>query len=220
LLDKNKGEAQNMGVMNKPMLIIIAGPSASGKTHLIEWLYHRHPGYMSIVSADNYYHKQDHIPLHERLLQNYDHPDAIEWGLLEKHLLQLLQKNTIQSPKYCFVKCTRTNNTLTIKPKPIILLDGLLCLAKPNIRQHANLSLYIDTPLDICLTRRIKRDVAVRGRTSEQVIQQYLSKTRPMYYEHILPSRQHADLIIPSTEHIEKVCVLLEQHLVGYIHQE
>ena len=202
------------------MLVIVAGPSASGKTHLIEWLYHRHPNFMSVVLADNYYARQDHIPLHERLSQNYDHPDAIEWSLLEKHLIALKKGQVVQSPKYCFVKCNRLDTTLAVKPKPIILLDGLLCLAIPSIRKLANLSLYIDTPLDICLTRRIKRDVATRGRTTEQVISQYLTRTRPMYYEFIKPSRDHADLIIPSTEHIEKVCVLLEQHLVGYINEE
>lgn len=206
--------------MDTPIIIIVAGPSASGKTHFIERLFQRHPGFMAIVCADNYYYQQDHIPLHQRLTKNYDHPDAIEWSLLEKHLIQLKQNQIVQSPKYSFVKCNRLETTLTIKPKPIILLDGLLCLAMPNIRQHAHLSLYIDTPLDICLTRRIKRDIATLGRTSEQVIQQYLTKTRPMYYQHILPSREHADLIMPSTDHIDKVCVLLEKHLVGYIDQE
>jgi uridine kinase len=206
--------------MNTPLIVIVSGPSASGKTFLIEWLYQRHPDLLSVVSSDNYYSKQDHIPLHDRLSQNYDHPNAIEWSLLEKHLIQLKKQQTIQCPKYCFVKCNRLDTTITIKPRPVILLDGLLCLAIPNMRKLANLSLYIDTPLDICLTRRIKRDVATRGRTTDQVIAQYLTKTKPMYHEFIQPSRSFADLIIPSTEHIEKVCVLLEQHLVGYINQD
>tara|TARA_A100001015_G_C14955710_1_gene698684 strand:- start:722 stop:1342 length:621 start_codon:yes stop_codon:yes gene_type:complete len=206
--------------MDNPIIIIISGPSASGKTHLIEWLYQRYAQHISVVSADNYYFKQDHIPLHDRLKVNYDHPDAIDWKLLASHLERLSINQSIQSPKYCFVKCTRLPSSITIKPKPIILLDGLLSLAMPSIRKLAHLSLYMDTPLDICLSRRIKRDVAIRGRTTEQVLNQYLTKTRPMYYDYILPSRQYADLIIPSSDHIEKVSVLLQQYLVGYIHQE
>jgi uridine kinase len=206
--------------MEKPIIIIVAGPSACGKTHLIEWLYHQYPQYISVVCADNYYMKQDHIPVHERLNVNYDHPKAIEWSLLAAHLKQLQKKQVVEGPKYCFVKCTRLETSLTIKPKPIILLDGLLSLAIPNIRQLAQISLYIDTPLDICLARRLKRDVAVRGRTTEQVLNQYLTKTRLMYFDYVLPSRQYADFIIPSTDHIEKVSVLLEQYLVGYNHVE
>jgi uridine kinase len=206
--------------MDKPTLIIIAGPSASGKTHLIEWLYKRYHRVISVVCADNYYFKQDEIPLEDRLKQNYDHPDALDWPLIEQHLIQLSKGQPVQCPRYCFVTCTRIQPPIIIQPKPIILLDGLLALAMPKIRALADLKIYLDTPLDLCIARRIKRDVATRGRNPEQVIDQYLTKVRPMYQEFIKPSREHADIILPSSDRIEKICVLLEQYLVSYSYQD
>lgn len=199
--------------MSKPIIVIIAGPAASGKTSLITWLYNRYPHLISIICVDNYYFNQDHMPIHERFLQNYDHPDSLEWPLLEKHLRILKNKEAVEGPRYCFVQQTRIKPPISLTPKPVILLDGLLTLSVPSIRELADVSLYIDTPIDICLARKIKRDIDERGRTLEQSLNQYLTMTRPMYYEYILPSRQHADFIIPSSNNMEKACLLIENYL-------
>lgn len=193
-------------------IIIVAGPAASGKTSLIHWLKNRHPNLVSVLPIDNYYYALDHMPEEERHFVNYDHPDSIEWTLLEEHLKMLKKGKTVECPNYCYVKQTRIQPSLITKPKPIILLDGLLTLSIENIRKLANTSLFIDTPIDICLARKIKRDIEERGRTIEQSTRQYLKMTRPMYYQFVLPSRQYADLILPGSK-TEKLGLLLEQYL-------
>lgn len=194
------------------IIIIIAGPAASGKTSLIQRLQTEHPDVISTLPVDHYYLSLDHVPQEKRLSFNFDHPNALEWALLENHLKALLENQKVECPGYCYVTCTRTQDTTTVYPKPIILVDGLLTLAIPSIRQLAHTSIYIDTPIDICLARKLKRDIEERGRTLEQSTAQYLSLTRPMYYAHVLPSRQFADLILPGTS-IEKQYTLLEQYL-------
>lgn len=199
--------------MLKPLIIVIAGPSACGKTSLITWLRSRYPNLISTLPVDNYYYALDNIPLDDRHSVNFDHPKSIEWSLLETHIQQLLKAQSIQCPRYCYITQTRISPSITVTPTPIILIDGILSLAIPEIKKLADIALYIDTPIDICLARKIKRDIAERGRTIEQSIQQYLHMTRPMYYQFILPSREQADLIIPHSNSIEKSCKLLEQYL-------
>lgn len=203
----------------EPIIIVIAGPSASGKTSLISWLEQRHPKMISTIQVDRYYLNLDHIPESKRLSFNFDHPNALEWSLLETHLKQLLSGSAIECPGYCYVKCTRTHNTTQIQPKPIILLDGLLTLSMPNIRKLIHTAIYIDTPIDICLARKMKRDSEERGRSIDQIIEQYLSLTRPMYYKHVLPSRQYANLILPSMSP-EQQYNLIEEHLKLSRHKE
>jgi uridine kinase len=197
----------------KPTIIIIAGPAASGKTSLISWLTQRYPDIISVIPMDNYYYSLDHMPEKERHFVNYDHPDSIEWSLLEKHLIQLANGKSILCPNYSYVKQTRVLPLIPVEPRPVILLDGLLSLSMPNIRKHADSAIYIDTPIDICLARKIKRDIEKRGRTLAQSTRQYLTMTRPMYYEYVLPSRQFADFILPCSERAHKQCAILEKYL-------
>lgn len=212
-------KSEDIHVMD-PILLIIAGPTASGKSHLVEHLFKQLQPYIAVICADNYYHAYDEIAFEDRFNQNFDHPDAVEWSLIEKHIIELKAGKAVQTPKYCFKQQTRLSASTYVAPKPIILLDGILSLAMPEIRKHANLSIFLDTPLDICLHRKMSRDINERARTPDRILKQYLRFTRPMYQKFILPSRQYADIILPTSESVDKLCVLLKQYLVTYKHQD
>lgn len=186
---------------NKPTIITISGPSASGKTlfaqtihdELIEELGEEG---ISIIYEDAYYRSQSHLPLHERELTNYDHPDAFEHDLLSKHLEALSENKTIHSPMYCYKTHTRTKETKKFSPTKIILVEGILLLSNKKLREHFDIKVYMDTPLDICLVRRIQRDIIERSRSIESITNQYLETVRPMYHEFIAPSKAWADIVI------------------------
>lgn len=203
--------------MSKPRIVIIAGPSSSGKTSLIERLSLRYPHLVSVLCVDNYYFKQDHIPIHERYDVNYDHPNSLEWPLLQRHLESLLENKTVQGPRYCFVTQTRIAPPVIINPKPLIVIDGILTLGQKDIMSLAEDAIYLDTPLDICLARLIERNLSERGRTLEQILDQYLHQTRPMFFEFVAPSKQYATHIIPYRDNIDESYSLLEKFLEPYL---
>lgn len=186
---------------NKPTIIAITGASASGKSLFAQTIYDElfpelGENGISIIKEDAYYKAQDHIPLAIREQTNYDHPDAFEHELLTKQLRQLTENETIKSPVYCYKTHTRTSNTIDIAPTPIILVEGILLFSNKALRDSFNMKIYIDTPLDICLIRRIKRDMVERGRSLDSITQQYEKTVRPMYYQHIEPSKSWADIIV------------------------
>lgn len=186
---------------NKPTIIAISGPSASGKTlfaktihdELIEELG---KSGISIIYEDAYYRDQSHLSMPEREQTNYDHPNAFEHELLAKHLKQLTNNQTIHSPVYCYKTHTRLNETSQFLPAKIILVEGILLLSNEELKECFDIKVYIDTPLDICLIRRIKRDLVERNRSIESVTNQYLATVRPMYYQYIKPSKAWADIVI------------------------
>jgi len=188
-------------IQNKPTIIAIAGASASGKTLFAQTIYDElllelgNDG-ISIIKEDAYYKDQAHLALKERELTNYDHPNAFEHTLMSEHLQQLVQNKTIECPVYCYKTHTRTNDTLTLSPTPIILVEGILLLSNPELRDKFDIKVYMDTPLDICLIRRIKRDTVERDRSIESITNQYLDTVRPMYYQFIEPSKLWADIVI------------------------
>lgn len=186
---------------NKPTIITISGPSASGKTLFAQTIHDElieelgEDG-ISIIYEDAYYRSQSHLPLHEREQTNYDHPDAFEHDLLSQHLEELSENKTIHSPIYCYKTHTRTNETKKFLPTKIILVEGILLLSNPKLRERFDIKVYMDTPLDICLVRRIQRDLVERNRSIESITNQYLKTVRPMYHEFIAPSKAWADIVI------------------------
>lgn len=185
----------------KPTIIAIAGASASGKTLFAQTIFDEllpelgDQG-IAIIKEDSYYKDQSHLSFDERIVTNYDHPDAFEHSLISKHLVELQSGNAIECPTYCYKTHTRTDETNTIHSTPIILVEGILLFSNPKLREQFDIKVYMDTPLDICLLRRIKRDTEERGRDIESITNQYLETVRPMYYQHIEPEKSWADIVI------------------------
>lgn len=186
---------------SKTTVIAIAGASASGKSLFAETIYHElltelgHEG-ISILTEDAYYRDQSHLAMDERIKTNYDHPHAFEHELLSEHLTALTAQESIDCPVYCYKTHTRTSQTIKVKPTRVILVEGILLLSNPQLRNCFDIKVYMDTPLDICLIRRIERDTRERGRSLESVTNQYLTTVRPMYYQFIEPSKAWADIVI------------------------
>ena len=180
----------------KPLLIGIAGPSASGKTLLVKNLVDSLSGPLAILHEDSYYKDLSHLSPEERTAQNYDHPDAFEHQLLCQHITDLKRGNPIISPAYDFKTHTRVKTGQHIKPAPVIIIDGILLLATEELANLLDLAIFVDTPLDICLIRRIERDTKERGRNLDEILTQYQATVRPMYYKYVEPSREKADIVV------------------------
>ncbi|PKF62460.1 uridine kinase [Psychromonas sp. psych-6C06] len=184
------------------VIIAIAGASASGKSLIANTIYNElcaelGTEQIGIVSEDAYYKNQSHLSMEQRVLTNYDHPKAFDHDLLCDHLKALKNKQSVDIPVYSYTEHTRLNETIKLSPKKIIILEGILLLTDASVREQLDASIFIDTPLDICLMRRLKRDIEERGRSMESVIEQYTATVRPMFLQFIEPSKQHADLIVP-----------------------
>jgi len=150
-----------------------------------------------VIPEDCYYKDQSHMTMEERVKTNYDHPSAMDHNLLFQHLQALKSGQAIELPSYSFIEHTRLAETVTLKPKKVIILEGILLLTDVRLRQEMNFSIFVDTPLDICLMRRMKRDVNERGRSMDSVMAQYQKTVRPMFLQFIEPSKQYADIIVP-----------------------
>ncbi|MBM4211306.1 MAG: uridine kinase [Gammaproteobacteria bacterium] len=181
-----------------PLIIGIAGPSASGKTLFVSNLVSVLDQKPAVLHEDAYYHDQSHLPEEVRRANNYDHPSAFEHSLLCQHIDDLIQKKAIRTPVYNFTEHTRSEITKLVEPSPVIIIDGILLLADQQVAQKLDLAIFIDTPLDICLTRRILRDTKERGRNIEDILTQYTQTVRPMYYKYVEPSKRIADLVVTN----------------------
>ncbi|WP_252179211.1 uridine kinase [Endozoicomonas sp. 4G] len=182
----------------KTILVGIAGASASGKSllanTLVEELQSQH---VCVISEDSYYKDQTHMTMKQRVQTNYDHPDSMDHDLMLAHMQQLKEGQTVDVPLYDYTVHNRKQETRRVLPARVILIEGILLFTCPQVRETFDLRFYMDTPLDICLIRRLKRDIVERGRDVDSVIRQYLETVRPMFLQFIEPARQHADLIIP-----------------------
>jgi uridine kinase len=189
--------------MSKPVIIGIAGGSASGKTSVAEILRDAYAGNKSVViiRQDDYYKDQSHMEFSERLKTNYDHPFAFDNDLLIKQLDELIAGNKIDKPTYDYVHHTRSDITEEISPADVIVLEGLFVLQDEAIRKKLDMKIYIDTDADIRFIRRLKRDVKERGRTLENVCDQYMTTVRVMHNAFVEPSKKYADIIIPEGSH-------------------
>lgn len=187
--------------MNKGILIGIAGASGSGKTSIANGIIERLESDKAvIIQEDSYYKDLSEMPYEERVGRNFDHPDAFDHDLLTQHLLQLLNGRAVAHPVYNYELHTRSREIKTIEPDILIILEGILILSKAQLRELMNYRVFIDTPLDICFIRRLKRDLGERGRTVDSVIKQYTETVRPMYRQFIEPSKQYADILISGEE--------------------
>jgi uridine kinase len=180
------------------MIIGIAGPSASGKSLLantiVDELGSEH---VAIISEDSYYKDLKHLSIEERSKVNFDHPDALEHKLLSKHLRQLREGLPIEVPAYDFTQHCRKKETRQITKRQIIILEGILLFVDEALREMMDIRIFMDTSLDICLLRRIKRDLIERQRSIESILTQYHNTVRPMCLQFIEPSKRYADIIIP-----------------------
>ncbi|MGL4207366.1 MAG: uridine kinase [Aeromonadaceae bacterium] len=192
-----------MTEMQRSCVIIgIAGASASGKSLIAHTIFDELVGELGedqigVITEDCYYKDQSHMSMEERVKTNYDHPNAFDHDLLAHHLTQLLKGEAVEIPRYSYSEHTRVAETHTFSPKRIIILEGILLLNEPRLRELMDVSIFMDTPLDICLIRRLVRDVEERGRNMESVIRQYQNTVRPMFLQFIEPSKQYADIIVP-----------------------
>ena len=183
--------------MNNDILVIgIAGGTGSGKTTLMNNLIQRFEGSVTVLSHDNYYRRNDHLTYEERCKINYDEPAALETDLMARHLDALRHGQTVQCPVYDFSQHNRSNATVEIVPRSVIIVEGILIFENPELRDLMDIKIFVDTDADVRLCRRIKRDVNKRGRSLESVLEQYQTTVKPMHEKYVEPSKKHANLVV------------------------
>ncbi len=182
-----------------PLVIGIAGGTGSGKSTVAKVIIDRvGASHIALLPHDAYYKNLTQLEPAQRTLINFDHPDSLETSLLVEHIKKLKNFEPIELPVYDFKTHTRTTTTIHIEPQPVILVEGILILAEKPLRELFDVRLFVDTDADIRFIRRLERDIAERGRTSQSVVQQYLATVRPMHLEFVEPSKRYADVIIPE----------------------
>jgi uridine kinase len=184
---------------SRPFLIGVAGGSSSGKTTVAERLAQLAPAeHLALIKLDSYYVEFHDKPIEERRAFNYDHPDAFDWPLLNDHLAALAAGASIPVPVYDYVDFNRTSEVRIVHPAQIVVVEGILVLWEPSLRERFDLKVFLDTDADLRFIRRLQRDVADRGRSPDSVIAQYLDTVRPAHEQFIEPSKRYADVIIPN----------------------
>ena len=182
----------------KPFVIGVAGGSGSGKSTVTrEVLKSIGPDMAAVVMQDDYYLDQSHMSPPDRRKTNYDHPQAFDWPLMVQHVQALLHGQAIEMPEYDFAVDNRSSKTITVKPAPVIVIEGLFALYDVDLRAMMSLKIFVDTAADVRFIRRLQRDMADRGRSAESVIGQYLETVRPMHKQFIEPTKRNADVILP-----------------------
>ncbi|MGR3765135.1 uridine kinase [Rossellomorea sp. NS-SX7] len=205
---------------HKPVVIGVAGGSGSGKTSVTKAIYEQFQGHSILMLQQDYYYKdQSNLPFEERLKTNYDHPLAFDNDLLIDHLNELLNHQPVEKPVYDYKMHTRSDETILVEPKDVIILEGILVLEDERLRNLMDIKLYVDTDADLRIIRRMLRDIKERGRSIDSVIDQYITVVRPMHNQFIEPTKRYADVIIPEGGHnhvaidlmVTKIQTILEQ---------
>jgi uridine kinase len=202
------------------MIIGICGGTGSGKTtiarKIVESVGARN---VVLVEQDSYYRNLSDMPLDERHQANFDHPDSIDSDMLVNHLIRLKQGLAVEMPLYDFVTHTRSDKIEVIEPKPVVIVEGILIFAEPRVLDLLDVRVFVDTPDDIRLMRRLKRDITERGRTFERTLEQYARTIRPMHFEFVEPSKRFADIIIPEGSKtgitVEFLCSMVREKLAA-----
>lgn len=180
-------------------MIGIAGGSGSGKTTVANVILERVGAHrIAYLPHDAYYRDLAHLPPNQRREVNFDHPDSLETDLLTQHVIQLKIGKPVDLPIYDFTNHTRTDKTVRVNPQRVIMVEGILIFAERALRELFDVKIFVDTDSDIRFIRRLQRDISERGRTTETVVQQYLTTVRPMHLEFVEPSKRYADVIIPE----------------------
>lgn len=204
------------------LIIGIAGGSGSGKSTFTSRIKKRFGDDVVVLYHDNYYRRQDGIPFEQRVTVNYDHPDSLETELLVEHLKLLRQGKAIDCPVYDYSQHNRSDKILHITPSPVILVEGILLLADPRVRELLDIKVYVEADADERILRRISRDVEERGRDLNGIIKQYLNTVKPMHYLYVEPTRSKADIVINSGKNdvafdlfVSKISMELEKRKQG-----
>ena len=207
--------------MDNILVIGIAGGTGSGKTTLMKNIVSRFGDEVTVISHDNYYKRHDDMTYEERCLINYDEPAAFETELMVGHLAQLKAGHAIECPVYDFTVHNRSNNFVTIEPRRIIIVEGILIFADDALRDLMDVRIFVDTDADVRLCRRIKRDVNKRGRTLESVLPQYQTPVKPMHEKYVEPSKRFANIVVPeggkNTVALDMIMGFLQGHLEEHL---
>jgi len=200
------------------MIIGICGGTGSGKTTIARAIVDSvGANNVVLIEQDSYYRNLSDMPLDERHQANFDHPDSIDSDMLVNHLIRLKQGLQVEMPLYDFVTHTRSEQIEIIEPRPVVIVEGILIFAEPRVLDLLDLRIYVDTPDDIRLMRRLRRDISERGRTFERTLDQYERTIRPMHFEFVEPSKRHADLIIPEGSNtgitVDFLCSMVREKL-------
>jgi len=185
--------------LSAPLVIGIAGGSGSGKTTVAQEILQRvGPHRIAFLQHDAYYKDLSGLPPAQRADVNFDHPNSLESELLTHHVDELKAGHSVEVPIYDFSTHSRTDKTFTVQPRAVILVEGILIFAEPELRKRFDVKIFVDTDSDLRLIRRLQRDITERSRTTESVIKQYMKTVRPMHLEFVEPSKRYADVIIPE----------------------
>ena len=204
------------------MIIIgIAGGTGSGKTTVVRKIVNSlAPGEVVLLPQDSYYKDSSHVPAELRQQINFDHPDAFDWPLLLQHIQMLKEGKSIEQPVYHYQTSSRLAETIHVEPRPVIIIEGILALCDPDLRNMMDLKIFVDADPDERLIRVIQRDVVERGRTAEAVMERYTRVLKPMHQQFIEPTKRYADLIISEGGSNEIAIHILKMYIEKHLHHE
>lgn len=200
------------------LTIGIAGGTGSGKSTMVDRICQRFGPDVCVVKHDNYYCRHDELSFEERRKLNYDHPDAFETTLMIDHLRRLKSGQSVECPVYDFAIYNRTDRTVTLKPAKVILVEGILIFADPDLREQLDIKIFVDTDADVRILRRVMRDVEERGRSVRSVVDQYLATVKPMHELFVEPSKRAADVIMLHGAFNEVALDLIMKKIADHIH--
>ena len=201
-------------------IIGIAGGTGSGKTTVVKELIDSLPAAsVAVIPQDSYYNDSSHVPVQERQNINFDHPDAFDWELLVEQIKMLREGKAIEQPTYSYLTCTRQPEVVHIEPKEVIIIEGIMALVKPELRDLMDLKVFVDADADDRLIRLIRRDVVERGRTPEIVISRYERVVKAMHEQFIEPTKKYADIIITQGGHNKQAIKMLQMSIGGFVNK-
>ena len=202
----------------KDILVIgIAGGTGSGKTTLMKNIIAQFENEITVLSHDNYYKRHDELTYEERCQLNYDEPAALETDLMAKHLEELRHGKAIDCPVYDFTVHNRSNETIRVEPKRVIIVEGILIFEDAELRDLMDIRIFVDTDADVRLCRRVKRDVNKRGRSLESVLTQYQQTVKPMHEKYVEPSKKFADIVVPEGGKNKVALAMIEGHIQRHL---